>query len=80
MAIMMPPMNTVMNGLMLAVYRIGAYLIGPPSLRQALPCSQHEQSCSQLYSGTGDYELLLMSMVFVLWPRADVSAQRVMEG
>ena len=27
MAIMMPLMNTVMNGLMLAVYWIGAYLI-----------------------------------------------------
>ena len=78
MAIMMPLMNTVMNGLMLAVYWIGAYLIdAAEALAPLAPCSS-AVVCSG-FSLRVIMSFLLLSMVFVLWPRADVSAQRVLE-
>ena len=78
MAIMMPLMNTVMNGLMLAVYWIGAYLIDAAALTDKLDVFSTMVVFSS-YSVQVIMSFLLMSMVFVLWPRADVSAQRVME-
>lgn len=78
MAIMMPLMNTVMNGLMLAVYWIGAYLIEAAELTDKLTVFSDMVVFSS-YSVQVIMSFLLMSMVFVLWPRADVSAQRVME-
>ena len=78
MAIMMPLMNTVMNGLMLAVYWIGAYLIEAAELTDKLTVFSNMVVFSS-YSVQVMMSCLLMSMVFVLWPRADVSAQRVME-
>ena len=77
MAIMMPLMNTVMNGLMLAVYWIGAYLIDAEALDKLTTFSNMVVFSS--YSIQVIMSFLLLSMVFVLWPRADVSAQRVLE-
>ncbi len=78
MAIMMPLMNTVMNGLMLAVYWIGAYLIDAADLTDKLTTFSNMVVFSS-YSIQVIMSFLLLSMVFVLWPRADVSAQRVLE-
>ena len=78
MAIMMPLMNTIMNGLMLAVYWIGAYLIDAVDLTDKLTTFANMVVFSS-YSVQVIMSFLLMSMVFVLWPRADVSAQRVLE-
>ena len=78
MAIMMPLMNTIMNGLMLAVYWIGAYLIDAADLTDKLTTFSNMVVFSS-YSVQVIMSFLLMSMVFVLWPRADVSAQRVLE-
>ena len=78
MAIMMPLMNTLMNGLMLAAYWIGAYLIEAAELTDKLTVFSNMVVFSS-YSVQVIMSFLLMSMVFVLWPRADVSAQRVME-
>ena len=78
MAIMMPLMNTIMNGLMLAVYWIGAYLIDAADLTDKLTVFSNMVVFSN-YSVQVIMSFLLMSMVFVLWPRADVSAQRVLE-
>ncbi|MBT1181363.1 ABC transporter ATP-binding protein [Bifidobacterium sp. CP2] len=78
MAVMMPLMNSVMNGLMLAVYWIGAYLIDAADLTDKLDVFSNMVVFSS-YSVQVIMSFLLMSMVFVLWPRADVSAQRVME-
>ena len=78
MAFMMPLMNTVMNGLMLAVYWIGAYLIEAAALTDKLTLFSNMVVFSN-YSMQVIMSFLLMSMVFVLWPRADVSAQRVLE-
>ena len=78
MAFMMPLMNTVLNGLMLAVYWIGAYLIEAAGLTDKLNVFSNMVVFSN-YSVQVIMSFLLMSMVFVLWPRADVSAQRVLE-
>ena len=78
MALMMPLMNTIMNGLMLAVYWIGAYLIDAAGLTDKLSTFSNMVVFSS-YSMQVIMSFLLMSMVFVLWPRADVSAQRVLE-
>ena len=78
MAIMMPLMNTIMNGLMLAVYWIGAYLVDAADAVDKLTTFSNMVVFSS-YSIQVIMSFLLLSMVFVLWPRADVSAQRVLE-
>ncbi|RSX58468.1 ABC transporter ATP-binding protein [Bifidobacterium samirii] len=78
MSVMMPFMNTVMNGLMLAVYWIGAALIESADLTDKLTIFSNMVVFSS-YSMQVIMSFLLMSMVFVLWPRADVSARRVLE-
>ena len=78
MAFMMPLMNTIMNGLMLAVYWIGTYLIDAAGRKDKLTVFSNMVVFSN-YSVQVIMSFLLMSMVFVLWPRADVSAQRVLE-
>ena len=78
MAFMMPLMNTIMNGLMLAVYWIGAYLIDAADAADKLTTFSNMVVFSS-YSVQVIMSFLLLSMVFVLWPRADVSAQRVLE-
>lgn len=78
MSIMMPLMSTIMNGLSLAVYWIGAYLIEAADMQTKLTLFSNMIVFSS-YAVQVIMSFLLMSMVFVLWPRADVSAQRVME-
>lgn len=78
MSIMMPAMNTIMNGLSLAVYWIGAYLIDAAGLQDKLTLFSNMVVFSS-YSVQVIMSFLMMSMVFVLWPRADVSARRVLE-
>ena len=67
-----------MNGLMLAVYWIGAYLIDAADAVDKLTTFSNMVVFSS-YSIQAIMSFLLLSMVFVLWPRADVSAQRVLE-
>jgi len=69
MAFMMPLMNTVLNGLMLAVYWIGAYLIDAAGLKDKLTVFSNMVVFSN-YSVQVIMSFLLMSMVFVLWPRS----------
>lgn len=78
MAVMMPLMSTIMNGLSLAIYWIGAYLIQDAGAADKLTLFSNMVVFSS-YAMQVIMSFLLMSMVFVLWPRADVSAQRVLE-
>lgn len=78
MSIMMPLMNSIMNGLMLAVYWIGAYLIQAANLTDKLTLFSNMVVFSS-YAIQVIMGFVLMSMVFVLLPRADVSARRVLE-
>lgn len=78
MATMMPVMTIVMNGLSLAVYWIGASLIEAAGIQDKLSLFSNMIVFSS-YAIQVIMSFLLMSMVFVLWPRADVSAHRIME-
>ncbi|MEE8738097.1 MAG: ABC transporter ATP-binding protein [Bifidobacterium sp.] len=78
MAIMMPLMNSLMNALMLAVYWIGAYLIQAAAMKDKLTLFSNMVVFSS-YAVQVIMAFLLMSMVFVLLPRADVSARRILE-
>lgn len=78
MSVMMPLMSTIMNGLSLAIYWIGAYLIEDAGATEKLTLFSNMIVFSS-YAVQVIMSFLLMSMVFVLWPRADVSAHRVME-
>lgn len=78
MSVMMPLMSTIMNGLSLAIYWIGAYLIEDAGATEKLTLFSNMIVFSS-YAVQVLMSFLLMSMVFVLWPRADVSAHRVME-
>lgn len=78
MAIMMPLMNTIMNGLSLAIYWIGAALINAAGMMDKLTLFSNMIVFSS-YAVQVIMAFLMLSMVFVLWPRADVSAQRVLE-
>ena len=78
MSVMMPLMGTIMNGLSLAIYWIGAYLIQDAGLTDKLTLFSNMVVFSS-YAMQVVMSFLLMSMVFVLWPRADVSADRVLE-
>lgn len=78
MSVMMPLMSTIMNGLSLAIYWIGAYLIEDAGATEKLALFSNMIVFSS-YAVQVIMSFLLMSMVFVLWPRADVSAHRVME-
>lgn len=78
MAVMMPVMSTTMNGLTLAVYWIGAYLINSANLADKLTLFSNMIIFSS-YATQVIMSFLLLSIVFVLWPRADVSAKRILE-
>ncbi|SCC80458.1 ATP-binding cassette, subfamily B [Bifidobacterium commune] len=79
MAAMNPVMSSVMNGLGLSIYWIGAYLIKDAALPADRLTNFSNMVVFSSYAMQVIMAFLLLSMVFVLWPRADVSAQRVME-
>ncbi|MDF7665887.1 ABC transporter ATP-binding protein [Bifidobacterium sp. ESL0745] len=79
MAAMNPVMSSVMNGLGLAIYWIGAYLIKAAALPATKLTDFSNMVVFSSYAMQVIMAFLLLSMVFVLWPRADVSAQRVLE-
>lgn len=79
LAAMNPVMSSVMNGLGLSIYWIGAYLIKDAALPADRLTNFSNMVVFSSYAMQVIMAFLLVSMVFVLWPRADVSAQRVME-
>lgn len=78
MAVLSPLMSTIMNGLSLAVYWIGAYLIQAAEVTEKIGLFSDMVVFSS-YAIQVIMSFALMSMVFVLWPRASVSAERVLE-
>lgn len=78
MAVLSPLMSTIMNGLSLAVYWIGAYLIQAAEVTEKIGLFSDMVVFSS-YAIQVIMSFALMSAVFVLWPRASVSAERVLE-
>ncbi|MDF2943399.1 MAG: transporter ATP-binding protein [Herbinix sp.] len=78
MAVMMPMMTALMSGMTLAIYWIGAYLINGAEAVDRLPLFSNMVVFSS-YSVQVIMSFMMLVMIFVLWPRASVSAKRINE-
>lgn len=78
MALMMPVMMLVMNGLTLAIYLIGAKLIDQAGLMDKLDVFSNMIVFSS-YAMQVIMSFLMLVMIYMLLPRASVSAKRINE-
>lgn len=78
MAFLMPVMTLIMSGLSLAVYWIGAYLIDGAQATDKLPIFSNMVVFSA-YAMQVVMSFMMLIMLFVLLPRASVSAKRINE-
>ena len=78
MGTMMPGIQMVMNGLMLAIYWIGAYLISNAQMFDKLTIFSDMIVFTQ-YALQVVMSFMMLVMIFVLLPRASVSAKRINE-
>ncbi len=70
-SLMMPGMYFIMNGLSLAIYWLGAYLINAGALQYEVMVTFSQYSMQVLMS------FIFISMLFIMLPRGIVSAKRV---
>ncbi len=77
-AIMMPVMNMIMSGLSLSIYWIGAYLINAAQMTDKLTLFSNMVVFSS-YAMQVVMSFLMLVMIFIMLPRASVSAKRINE-
>jgi len=78
MAIMMPILMTTLNVLSLAIYWIGAYLIEAAQMIDKLPVFANMVVFS-MYAMQVIMSFMMLIIIFIMWPRASVSAKRINE-
>jgi len=78
MAIMMPVMTMIMSGLSLSIYWIGAYLINAAQMTDKLTLFSNMVVFSS-YAMQVVMSFLMLVMIFIMLPRASVSAKRINE-
>ncbi|MGD1817470.1 MAG: ABC transporter ATP-binding protein [Pleomorphochaeta sp.] len=78
MAIMMPVMTIIMNGLSLAIYWVGAYLINAASMMDKLTIFSNMVVFSS-YAMQVIMSFMMLVMIFIMLPRAEVAAKRINE-
>jgi len=78
MAILWPVMTLVMSGVSLSVFWIGAYLIDAAQAAERLPIFSNMMVFS-IYAMQVIMSFMMMMMIFILLPRATVSAKRINE-
>lgn len=78
MAIMMPVMTMIMSGLSLAIYWIGAYLINAAEMMDKLTLFSNMVVFSS-YAMQVIMSFMMSAMIFIMFPRASVSAKRINE-
>ncbi len=78
MAIMMPGMSLIMNGLTLAIYWIGAYLINGADIPDRLSLFSDMVVYSS-YAMQVVMAFMMLVMIFIMLPRSAVSARRINE-
>lgn len=76
MAFMMPVMTTMMSGLSLAIYWIGAYLIDRAGMLDQLTIFSNMVVFSN-YAVQVIMSFMMLVMIFIMYPRASVSAGRI---
>ena len=78
MAVLNPVMSLVMNGISLGIYWIGAYLIESAGMQEKLGIFSNMVVFSS-YSMQVIMSFMMLAMIFVLLPRAQVSAKCILE-
>lgn len=78
MAFMMPTMTLIMSGLPLSIYWIGAYLIRAAEAPDKLLIFSNMVVFSQ-YAMQVIMAFIMLVMIFIMFPRASVSAKRINE-
>ena len=78
MAVMSPVMQLMMSGLALAIYWIGAYLIDAAGAMDKLAIFANMVVFSQ-YAFQVIMSIMMLVMIFIMLPRAGVSAKRINE-
>ena len=78
MALMMPGMSIVMNGLTLAIYWIGAYLINAAGIQGRVGLFS-DMVVYTAYAMQVVTAFMMLVMIFIMLPRATVSARRINE-
>jgi len=78
LAVMMPVMGSIMSALSLAIFWIGAYLINAAGAEQRLPIFSNMVVFSS-YAVHVIMSFMMLAMIFMMLPRASVSAKRVNE-
>ncbi len=78
MSIMNPLMTVVMNGLSLAIYWVGAYMIDAASMFDKLTIFSNMVVFSS-YAVQVIISFMMLIMIFIMLPRASVAANRVNE-
>ena len=77
-AIMMPMMNFVMHSLTLGIYIIGAFLIEKAGMLDRITLFSNMVVFSS-YGMQVIASFLMLAMIFMIWPRASISAGRINE-
>lgn len=78
MAMIGPGMTFIMSGLSVAIYWIGAYLINAAAVPDRIALFSNMVVFSS-YAMQVVMAFMMVSMIFILMPRASVSAKRIME-
>ena len=78
MAVMMPVMTVIMSGLTLAIYWVGAYLIDAAAAMEKLTIFSDMVVFSS-YAMQVIMSFMMLVMIFIMLPRATVSANRINE-
>lgn len=77
-AVLMPVMNIVMHGLTLGIYIIGAILIQKAGMMEKITLFSNMVVFSS-YGMQVIMSFLMLAMIFMMWPRAQISAGRINE-
>lgn len=78
MGLMMPGMMFVLNILSLSIYLIGAYLINEASMENKITLFS-DMIVFSSYSMQVIMAFIMLTMIFIMMPRATVSAKRILE-
>lgn len=78
MALMMPGIQAVLNGLTLAIYTLGAVMINNAAMTDKITLFSNMVVFSS-YAMQVIMAFMLLVMIYMIYPRASVAAQRILE-
>lgn len=78
MSVMSPVMYLIMNGLTLSIYFAGAYIIESTGMMDKIDIFSDMVVFSS-YAMQVIMSFLMLAMIFMMWPRAAVSGERIVE-